>query len=119
MLVSIGLPSLKSISHGGSALPMTQEPPGAKRECAFHLFRNRQRPQLICAVATDHPLPGFLLSEQWLPEGSLGLSDPAPLGFRQQAAVTGILLNGFYLFQRLCMRHELGQPRNTNRNRAA
>ncbi|WP_052002777.1 hypothetical protein [Microvirga sp. BSC39] len=119
MLVCGDLPSLKNISPGGSTLPVIQEPRGAKRESTYHLFRNRQRPQLICAVATEHPLPGFLLPEQWLCEGSLGPSDPAPPGFREHAAVTGIRLNGFYLFQRLRTMHELGQTRNTTRNRAA
>jgi hypothetical protein len=96
-----------------------QEPRGAKREGTYHVFRNRQRPQLICAAATDRPLPGFLLPEQWLLEGSLGPSDMAPPGFREQAAAAGIRLNGFYLFLGLRTEHELGQTRTTIRNRAA
>ncbi len=100
-------------------MPGPQEPGGTKRECTYRLFRNQQRPQLICAVATERPLPGFLLPKQWLLEGSLGPSDPAPPGFREHAAVTGIRFNGFYLFQRLRTMHELGQTRNTIRNRAA
>lgn len=119
MLIGSALPSFKSISPGGSTLPLIQEPRRAKRGCTYHLFRNRQRPQLICAVATERPLPAFLLPEQWLCEGSLGPSDPAPPGFREHAAVNGIRLNGFYLFQKLRAMHELGQTRNTTRNRAA
>jgi hypothetical protein len=96
-----------------------QKPRRAKRKCAYHLFRNQQRPQLLCAVATDRPLPGFLLLGQWLRDGSLGPSDAAPRGFRERAAVTGIRLNSFYLFQRPCTGHGLGQTRTTLRNRAA
>jgi hypothetical protein len=70
-------------------------------------------------VATERPLPGFLLPEQWLCEGSLGPSDTAPPGFREQAAATGSRLNGFYLFQRLCSGHKFGETLNTIRNRAA
>jgi hypothetical protein len=115
----IGLPSLKSISPERSTLQVIQGPSVARRESTFHLFRNKQRPQLICAVATEHTLPGFLVSEQWLCEGSLGPSDPAPSGFREQAAAIGIRLNGFYLFQSLCSGNEFGQALNTVRNRAA
>jgi hypothetical protein len=96
-----------------------QEPRGVKRECTYHLFRNRQRPQLICAVAAGRPLPGFLLPEQWLREGSLGPSGIAPPGFRERAAAAGIRLNGFYLFQGLHTGREFGQTRTTIRNRAA
>jgi hypothetical protein len=113
------LAKLKEHQPWGSTLPVMREPRGTKREGTYHLFRNRQRPQLICAVATERPLPGFLLPEQWLCEGLLGPSDPAPSGFREHAAVTGIRLNGFYLFQGLRTMHELGQTRNTTRNRAA
>jgi hypothetical protein len=95
------------------------QPGGVKRECTYHLFRNQQRPQLICAVATDRPLPGFLLLRHWLRKGLLGLSDIAPPGFRERTAASGIRLNGFYLFERLCTGHELGQADNTIRNRAA
>jgi hypothetical protein len=103
----------------GSILPAIQEPCGAKRECTYHLFRNRQRPQLLCAVAADRPLPGFLLPEQWLREGWLGPSDAAPLGFREQAAITGLRLNGYYLFQELRSGREPGQALNTTWTRAA
>jgi hypothetical protein len=72
-----------------------------------------------CAVAADRPLPGFLVPEQWLREGPLGPSDAAPLGFREQAAVTGMRLSGYYLFQELRTGHELGQSLNTTRIRAA
>jgi hypothetical protein len=95
------------------------QPGGVKRECTYQLFRNQQRPQLLCAVAADRPLPGFLLPEQWLREGTLGPSDAAPPGFRERAAVTGIRLNSYHLFQELRPGREFGQPLNTTRNRAA
>jgi hypothetical protein len=95
-----------------------QKPRRAKRECTYHLFRNRQRPQLLCAAAADLPLPGFLLPEHWLREGSLGPSDIAPRGFREQAAAAGIRLNSFYLFQGLHTGHGLSQTSTTIRNRA-
>jgi hypothetical protein len=100
-------------------LPAISEPGGAQRECSYHLFRNRQRPQLLCAMAADRPLPEFLVPEQWLREGPLGPPDAAPLGFRERAAVTGMRLNGYYLFQELRPGREFGQPLNTTRNRAA
>jgi hypothetical protein len=95
-----------------------REPRGTKREGTYHLFRNRQ--WALCRHGTDQlrPLPGFLLPEQWLCEGLLGPSDPVPSGFHEHAAVTGIRLNGCYLFQGLHTMHELGQTRNTTRNRA-
>jgi hypothetical protein len=120
MLVGSGLPSLQNTSRWGRGiLPVIQEPHGARREGTYHLFRNRQRPQLICAAAADRPLPGFLLPEHWLCEGSLDPSDIVPPGFHERAAVTGIRLNGFYLFQGLHTGHVLGQTRTTIRNRAA
>ncbi len=100
-------------------MPAIQELSGTKRECIYHLFRNRQRPQLLCAGAADRPLPGFLLPEQWLREGPLGPSDAAPPGFQERAAVTGIRLNGFYLFQELRTGCELGESLNTTWTRAA
>jgi len=103
----------------GKHLARDPESGGAKRKGTYRLFRNKQRPQLICAVVTERPLPGFLLPEQWLCERSLGPSDPAPPGFREHAAVTGIRLNGFYLFQRLRTERELGHTRNSTRNRVA
>jgi hypothetical protein len=32
--------------------------------CTYNLFRNRQRPQLVCAVPEDRPVPGFVLAER-------------------------------------------------------
>jgi hypothetical protein len=88
----------------GRTLSRIQEKGLAKveaREHAYRLFRNRQRPQLVCAVAEHRPLPGFLGPEQWLFDRTLNRSDPAPSGFRERAAAVGMQLNGFYLFQQL------------------
>jgi len=54
-----------------------------------------------------------------LREGTLGPSDAAPPGFRERAAVTGMRLNGYHLFQELRTRREFGQTLNNIRNRAA
>jgi hypothetical protein len=107
---------------GESALSAIQDQTKSRtevRECTYHLFRNKQRPQLICAVADHRPMPAFLGPEQWLREGLLGPYAAAPPGFRERAAVTGMRLNGFYLFHRLRTGREHGQIRNTTRDRAA
>lgn len=100
-------------------MPLSRAPGTAKRECTYYLFRNKQRPHLICAAAINRSLPGFLLSEEWLFEGSLGVSDAAPPGFREGPAATGIRLNGFYLFHCLSTERKLGRNLDTVRNRVA
>lgn len=100
-------------------MPAIQEPGGAKRECTYQLLRNRQRPQLLCAVAADCPLPGFLVPEQWLRDDPLCPSDVAPPGFQERAAVTGMQLKGYHLFQELRTARELGQSLDTAWTRAA
>jgi hypothetical protein len=42
-----------------------------------------------------------------------------PSGFREKAAVTGLRVNGYYLFQELRTGRELGQALHTTWNRAA
>ncbi len=106
-------------SHKGITLPGLHQPHGAQRECSYHLFRNEQWPQLLCAVAAGRPLPRFLLTEQWRREGSLGPADRAPEGFRERIAAAGIRLNGFYLFYGLCTGREHGGPRSATGSRAA
>jgi hypothetical protein len=71
------------------------------RSCTYNLFRNRQRPQLICAVPEDRPVPGFVLAEDWRFDGPLRPSDVPPRGFHARAASAGIRFNGFYLFHLL------------------
>jgi PAS domain-containing protein len=68
-------------------------------DCAYNLFRNKQRPEIICAIPEDRPIPSFLGSEQWVYEGSLHPQDARPSGFDDRAASAGVRFNGFYLFQ--------------------
>ena len=75
--------------------------PSELQGCTYNLFRNRQRPQLFCAVPEDRPVPGFVLAEDWLFEGSLHPSDTPPPGFHARAAATGMRFSGFYLFHLL------------------
>ena len=69
------------------------------RECTYNLFRNKQRPMLMCAVPDDHPVPSFINPEAWLFERVLRHQDVAPSGFHLRAACAGVRYNGFYLFQ--------------------
>jgi hypothetical protein len=66
--------------------------------CTYNLFRNRQRPQLVCAVPEDRPVPGFVLAEGWLFDRALHPFDAPPRGFHARAASMGVRLSGFYLF---------------------
>nr|WP_084731864.1 hypothetical protein [Microvirga vignae] len=69
------------------------------QDCVYNLFRNKQRPELRCAVPEDRPVPHFLGPEQWAFERALRPSDPLPLGFHRRAAYAGVRFNGYYLFQ--------------------
>jgi hypothetical protein len=69
------------------------------RECTYNLFRNRQRPELLCAVPEHRPVPNFLIREDWTFERPLRVAEPAPAGFEDRAATVGVRFNGFYLFQ--------------------
>jgi len=71
------------------------------RSCTFNLFRNRQRPQLVCAVPEDRPVPSFVLAEDWLFDGHLRPSEALPAGFSARAASLGVQYSGFYLFHLL------------------
>ncbi|SCZ12565.1 hypothetical protein SAMN02927923_04351 [Microvirga guangxiensis] len=75
------------------------------RDCTYNLFRNKQRPELICAVPEDRPVPSFLGSRQWIFERHLQPLDTAVPGFEDHAANVGVRFNGFYLF------HLTGLPR--------
>ena len=77
------------------------------RECTYNLFRNRQRPDLICAVPEVCPVPGFLNSGEWRFERTLRPLDVRPPGFADRAAQAGVRFNGFYLFQITDARTEL------------
>ena len=66
---------------------------------AYNLFRNRQQPELMCAVPEDRPVPSFIGPEQWTYERPLRPLDHKPAGFHGRAAHAGVRFNGFYLFQ--------------------
>lgn len=67
-------------------------------DCAYNLFRNKQLPEIVCAVPEDCPVPPFIDSKQWTFEQPLRPLEARPLGFNNKAAHTGVRFNGFYLF---------------------
>ncbi len=67
----------------------------------YNLFRNKQRPEILCAVPEDYPVPGFVIEEGWLFECPLRPMDAPPPGFHARAAAAGVRFNGFYVFQLL------------------
>jgi hypothetical protein len=69
------------------------------REHAYNLFRNTQRPMLICAVPEHCPVPNFIDAQAWSFEHVLRSQDVPPPGFDDSAARAGVRYNGFYLFQ--------------------
>jgi len=68
-------------------------------DCAYNLFINKQRPEILCAVPEDRPIPSFISSEQWTYAGPLRPQDARLAGFNDKAAAAGIRFNGFHLFQ--------------------
>jgi hypothetical protein len=68
-------------------------------ERGYNLFRNKQRPELFCAVPEDYPVPRFVIDEGWLFERPLRPTDTPPPGFHTKAASAGVRFNGFYVFQ--------------------
>jgi len=73
---------------------------------AYYLFRNKQRPDILCAVPEDRPLPSFL-GPEWAFQQALRVAEPRPPGFNNRAAWTGVRFNGFYLFQVTAWRTKL------------
>jgi hypothetical protein len=69
------------------------------RECAYNLFRNKERPELFCAVPEDRPIPSLIVAKAWTFESFLRTHDVAPPGFHDRGAKVGVRYNGFYLFQ--------------------
>jgi hypothetical protein len=65
---------------------------------AYNLFRNKQRPEIICAVPEVRPVPHFIDPEQWTFEQPLRPLESPPPGFDRKAAYAGVRFNGFYLF---------------------
>jgi hypothetical protein len=68
------------------------------RDRGYNLFRNKQRPELICAVPEDYPVPSFLAEDGWVFERPLRPLDLPPPGFHARAASAGVRFNGFYMF---------------------
>ena len=69
------------------------------RECAYNLFRNKERAELFCAVPEDRPIPSLIGAEAWTFERILRIHDVAPPGFSERGAKAGVRYNGFYLYQ--------------------
>jgi hypothetical protein len=80
-----------------------QTPPNTAEayEYAYNLFRNREFPEIVCAVPEDCPVPDFIAAEQWTFEHPLRSEEPRPPGFHDKAAKTSVRFNGFYLFYAL------------------
>src|SRR3954467_6961723 len=66
---------------------------------AFNLFRHKLKPDLICAVPEDYPVPSFIEGSTWAFAGKVSEPITIPLGFKSKAAEAGVRFNGFYLFQ--------------------
>ena len=66
---------------------------------AFNLFRHKLKPDLVCAVPEDYPVPGFIDGTTWAFAGKISEPTTIPLGFESKAAEVGVRFNGFYLFQ--------------------
>ena len=65
---------------------------------AYNLFRGKRGPELFCAVPEDWPVPRFVDATGWEFAGKADEPAAVPLGFDQEAASTGVRLNGYYLF---------------------
>jgi hypothetical protein len=75
---------------------------------AYNLFRRKEHAEVYCAVPEDCVVPPFVTGELWefggkLVGGKLEGQRDAPVGFNQQAAMTSVRFNGFYLFQAFTM----------------
>jgi hypothetical protein len=69
--------------------------------CSFNVFVRHRQPDLHCAVRQDHPIPTFIRQQVWSFACTIDLSipsQPAPRGFRPDAAHEAMRLTGFYLF---------------------
>jgi hypothetical protein len=73
------------------------------RDRGYNLFRNKQRPELCCAVPEDYPVPSFLVEGGWVYERPLRPLDLPPPGFHARTAAAGVRFNGFYVFHGLIL----------------
>ena len=65
----------------------------------YNLFRHRDRPELICAVPEDAPVPAFIIGPPWELAGGIDDATVSSVAFDREAAGMGARYNGFYLFQ--------------------
>jgi hypothetical protein len=65
----------------------------------YNLFRNVERPELLCAVSEDRPVPAFIRGPQWEYGRRIDTLEADRLRFNRQAADASVRYNGFYLFQ--------------------
>ena len=73
---------------------------GSGKYCpVFNLFRHKLTPDLLCAVPEDYPVPGFLNASTWSFAGAVGEAAYALAELNWNAAMAGVRLSGFYLFQ--------------------
>lgn len=73
---------------------------GSAKYCpVFNLFRHKLTPDLLCAVPQDYPVPGFLHASTWSFAGAVGEAAYALAELNWTAAMAGVRLTGFYLFQ--------------------
>ncbi len=81
--------------------PIQQKAQGQpeRPDYAYNLFRNKDLPEIVCAVPEDRPVPEFIGPDHWIFEQPLRPSDTCPPGFQKAAAHAGVRFNGFYLFQ--------------------
>jgi PAS domain-containing protein len=92
---------MRSVQQQASARPEASD-------CAYNLFRNKQRPEIICAVPEDRLIPSFVGPTEWTYEGSLRPQDARPSGFHDKAASAGVRFNGFHLFQVTAVHEQAG-----------
>jgi hypothetical protein len=68
-------------------------------EGVYNLFRNKARPEIMCAVPEDRCVPGFITDHDWEYNRKLNAPSDLPPGFNERGARSGVRYNGFYLFQ--------------------
>ena len=69
-----------------SSIPFLAPARAHARECTYNLFRDIRRPDFICAVPEDRPVPGFVDPDEWRFERPLRPLDMSPAGFENRAA---------------------------------
>src|SRR5215203_3562601 len=76
----------------------------------YNLFRNAERPELLCAVSEDRPVPAFIRGPQWEYGRRIDTLEADRLRFNRQAAEASVRYNGFYLFQVILTPHVRPRP---------